>query len=240
MFIVGLRYIQFANKQSLADFKLSIAEINVGYPNKVKNRIKIPNTNIYYDYASVFGDLYEERILEYTFLIAGPYALNEAEMERYKADVANWLMPGQEHYLFDSAIPFFYFVGEVQNGPEWEQVDNGYGTFKVKFSCYPYKIKQDDEFDDLWDSFDFENDIAQDLSFTVNGEKEIKVYNTGSVAVYPKLVVTGQVEISVNGFSHTYTAGTYEDKLWKLARDLNTLTLNGNGTLEIHFHKEVL
>lgn len=234
-----LRYFQFANKQSLADFNLGISEVSIGYPNKVKNRIKIPNTNIYYDYASVFGDLYEERILEYKLLIASADALSDSELERYKSKVANWLMPGQQHYLIDSAIPFYYFVAEVHNGPEWEQ-DNGYGIFTVKFVCYPYRIKSDDDFDDIWDSFDFENDIAQDLSFEVDGTKEIRVCNTGTVSVYPKLVVSGQVEITINGFSHTYTTGTYEDKLWKLAINWNSLILKGNGKLEIHFHKEVL
>ncbi len=235
------RYIQFASKQSLADYKLGISEANIGYPNKAKNRVKIPNTNIYYDYAQVYGDLYEERELSYTFLIMKQDAMTEREMESMKAEVANWLVPGYQHKLIDSAVPNYYFLAEVQSAPEWEQVDNGYGTFKVKFTAYPYKIRIKDEFDDDWDTFEFETDVAQNLGITVNGVQQVDIYNAGLANVYPELVVTGgDIQVTANGVTNTYRPGTHSNNLLQLIKGNNNVVLYGNGRIEFHFHKEVL
>lgn len=234
-----LRYIQVNNKQSLKDFKLGISEAKIGFPGKNKNRIRIPNTNIYYDYATVFGDTYNERILEYTFLIMRPNAMSESEMEDFKSDVVNWLMPGIERYLVDSADPYYYFIAEVQDEPEWTEGD-GYGTLKVKFTCYPYKIKSDDEFDDVWDSFDFDNDIAQELNFSINGETKVRVYNPSATAIYPQFELSSKMDITIDGHQVTYDKGQHDNKLLKLAMGWNDLSIKGNGTLKIHFHKEVL
>ncbi|WP_192944528.1 phage tail domain-containing protein [Ligilactobacillus agilis] len=234
-----LRYIQVNNKQSLQDFKLGISEAKIGFPAKNKNRIRIPNTNIYYDYATIFGDTYNERIIEYTFLLMRPNAMSEYEIEQFKSDVVNWLMPGIEHKLIDSADPYYYFIAEVQDEPEWT-AGNGYGTLKVKFTCYPYKVKSDDEFDDVWDSFDFDNDVAQELNLTIDGESKFRVYNASSTSIYPQFELSSTMDITVGGHQITYSKGNHGDKLLKLAVGWNNISVKGNGSVKIHFHKEVL
>ena len=211
----------------------------IGYPDKTKTRIRIPNSNIYYDYEKVFGDLYEERTLEYDFLVMLPNALSEEDMEYIKSQVINWLTPGVEHRIEDSAIPFYYFIGEISSAPEWSQ-DNGYGTLKVKINCYPYKISVDDMADDLWDSFDFNNDVAQFLEFEVNKETTERIYNASSTAVSPKLIVTGNVTVEAHGEKVTLNAGTYTETEIKLNVGWNDVKLSGNGTIKFSFHKEVL
>ena len=206
---------------------------------KTKTRIRIPNSNIYYDYDKVFGDLYEERTLEYDFLVMMPNALSEEDMEYIKSQVINWLTPGVEHRIEDSAIPFYYFIGEISSAPEWSQ-DNGYGTLKVKINCYPYKISVDDMADDLWDSFDFNNDVAQFLEFEVTKEITERIYNASSTAVSPKLIVTGNVTVESHGEKVTLNAGTYTETEIKLNVGWNDVKLSGNGTIKFSFHKEVL
>ena len=239
MFIVELRSVKIDGVDSNQAYKLAISNAMIGYPDKTKTRIRIPNSNIYYDYERVFGDLYEERTLEYDFLVMLPNALSEEDMEYIKSQVINWLTPGVEHRIEDSAIPFYYFIGEISSAPEWSQ-DNGYGTLKVKINCYPYKISVDDMADDLWDSFDFNNDVAQLLEFEVTKETTERIYNASSTAVSPKLIVTGNVTVEAHGEKVTLNAGTYTETEIKLNVGWNDVKLSGNGTIKFSFHKEVL
>ena len=239
MFIVELRSVKIDGVDSNQAYKLAISNAMIGYPDKTKTRIRIPNSNIYYDYEKVFGDLYEERTLEYDFLVMMPNALSEEDMEYIKSQVINWLTPGVEHRIEDTAIPFYYFIGEISSAPEWSQ-DNGYGTLKVKINCYPYKISVDDMADDLWDSFDFNNDVAQFLEFEVNKETTERIYNASSTAVSPKLIVTGNVTVEAHGEKVTLGAGTYTETEIKLNVGWNDVKLSGNGTIKFSFHKEVL
>ena len=239
MFIVELRSVKIDGVDSNKAYKLAISNAMIGYPDKTKTRIRIPNSNIYYDYEKVFGDLYEERTLEYDFLVMMPNALSEEDMEYIKSQVINWLTPGVEHRIEDTAIPFYYFIGEISSAPEWSQ-DNGYGTLKVKINCYPYKISVDDMADDLWDSFDFNNDVAQFLEFEVNKETTERIYNASSTAVSPKLIVTGNVTVEAHGEKVTLNAGTYTETEIKLNVGWNDIKLSGNGTIKFSFYKEVL
>lgn len=234
-----LRSVKIDGVDSNKAYKLAISNVMIGYPDKTKTRIRIPNSNIYYDYEKVFGDLYEERTLEYDFLVMMPNALSEEDMEYIKSQVINWLTPGVEHRIEDTAIPFYYFIGEISSAPEWTQ-DNGYGTLKVKINCYPYKISVDDMADDLWDSFDFNNDVAQFLEFEVNKETTERIYNASSTAVSPKLIVTGNVTVEAHGEKVTLNAGTYTETEIKLNVGWNDIKLSGNGTIKFSFHKEVL
>lgn len=220
-------------------YKLAISNAMISYPDKTKTRIRIPNSNIYYDYEKIFGDLYEERTLEYDFLVMMPNALSEEDMEYIKSQVINWLTPGVEHRIEDTAIPFYYFIGEISSAPEWSQ-DNGFGTLKVKINCYPYKVSVDDMADDLWDSFDFNNDVAQFLEFEVNKETTERIYNASSTAVSPKLIVTGNVTVEAHSEKVTLNAGTYTETEIKLNVGWNDVKLSGNGTIKFSFHKEVL
>ena len=97
-----------------------------------------------------------------------------------------------------------------------------------------------DESDDVWDAFEFENDIAQDLEFRVVDSKKVKVYNAGTAKVVPKLIVTGNVKVELNGLSETLSAGTHAQTKIVLSRGWNEVDLSGSGTIRFSFSKEVL
>ncbi|MDE7023503.1 MAG: phage tail family protein, partial [Ligilactobacillus sp.] len=118
--------------------------------------------------------------------------------------------------------------------------ENGYALLKVKFICYPYKVHEVDESDDVWDAFEFENDIAQDLEFRVGDSKKVKVYNAGTAKVVPKFIVTGNVKVELNGLSETLSAGTHKQTKIVLSRGWNEVGLSGSGTIRFSFSKEVL
>lgn len=233
------RFINFDSKSSLDDFNCVISEANVGLPEKNKTRIQIPNTNLYYDYAKIFGDVYSERTLEYTFLICDVNALNTVELEHRKGMIANWLIPGSQHLLQDSAIPGYYFKAEVQSTPEYtDNID--YAFFKVSFTCYPFRIRNFEEGEDIWDTFDFDNDVAQNTSFNISGSKKILLINTGVTVLSPGINVTGSVTIAMNDEAKSFAAGSYTDTGLVLERGENVVNFIGSGTVQFHFTKEVI
>lgn len=233
------RFINFDSKSSLADFNCVINEANVGLPEKNKTRIQIPNTSLYYDYAKIFGDVYSERTLEYTFLICDVNALNTIELEHRKGMIANWLIPGSQHLLQDSAIPGYYFKAEVQSAPEYtDNID--YAFFKVSFTCYPFRIRNFEEGEDIWDTFDFDNDVAQDTSFNVSGNQKILLVNTGATVLSPGINVTGSMTIAMNDETKSFSSGNYTDTGLVLERGENVVNLIGSGTVQFHFTKEVI
>lgn len=239
MFGVDVKSITFDGLNSWDDLQLLLSNAEIGYPKKNKSRIQIPNSNIYYDYADLFGDFYEERTLEFEFIIAEPNAMTIEDLEYKKGQIANWLEPGTKHKLFYSEIPFYYFLAEAQGDYDYTD-ENGHALLKVKFICYPYKMHEVDESDDVWDAFEFENDIAQDLEFSVVDSKKVKVYNAGTAKVVPKLIVTGNVKVELNGLSETLLAGTHEQTKIVLSRGWNEVGLSGSGTIRFSFSKEVL
>lgn len=233
------RSIIFDGKNSLTDFGVVVQSASIGLPSKTKNRVQIPNTNIYYDYAALFGDVYAERTLEYVFLISNVNAMSTAELEHKKFEIANWLMPGTQHELWDSVIFNYHFVGEVQSSPEYTDNDD-YGTFKVDFVCYPFRIRDGAEGDDIWDTFDFETDVAQDTSFSVDSTTNVLLINVGVEPVSPEIIVTGSVTVTIGSTSKTLSAGTYTDTDLILAVGENTVTLSGSGTIKFVWYKEVI
>lgn len=233
------RFINFDSKSSLDDFNCVINEANVGLPEKSKTRIQIPNTSLYYDYANIFGDVYSERTLEYAFLICDVNALNTIELEHRKGMIANWLIPGSQHLLQDSAIPGYYFKAEVQSSPEYTD-NTDYAFFKVSFTCYPFRIRNFEEGKDIWDTFDFDNDVAQDTSFSISGSQKILLINTGSTVLSPGINVTGNLSITMNDETKTFTSGSYTDTGLVLERGKNVVNLSGSGTVQFHFTKEVI
>ena len=239
MFGVEVRSIDFDGVNSWTDFKLMIESAEIGYPKKNKATIQIPNSNIKYDYADVFGDLYEERTLEYNFYIVRPNALSVEELEYRKSQIANWLQPGIRHKLSDTAIPYYHFIAEVQGDYDYTE-ENGYSIFKVKFTCYPYKIHAIDEGDDLWDPFEFDNDVAQELKFNIDGGITTHIYNTGLTIVKPRITVSGTATISLNGIDETFTQGSYTDTKIAFAKGDNIIVITGRGRVQFSFSKEVL
>nr|WP_276535478.1 phage tail domain-containing protein [Ligilactobacillus apodemi] len=183
--------------------------------------------------------MYEERTLEFEFIIARANAMTIEELEYKKSQIANWLEPGIRHRLSYSEIPFYYFLAEAQGDYDYTE-ESGYALLKVKFVCLPYKIHEVDESDDIWDTFEFENDIAQDLTFEVAGDREVKIYNAGTARVSPKLIVTGNITVGLNELSEDLKTGTYDQTKIVLSRGWNKAKLAGSGTIRFSFSKEVL
>lgn len=249
---MDVRTITFDDVNCWESFGVIVKDGSVGFPSKIKNRIQIPNTNIFYDYADIFGDQYSERTLEYTLLLMDSTTnnndsyssiistrMNGIEIQRKKRLLANWLMPGSQHKLQDSLIPGYYFLAEIQNAPTLSDLDT-YGELTVQFTCYPYKIGNSIEGLDLWDDFDFDNDVFQQVDFEIPKVKDAFLYNVSIHSISPKIIVDGGVVLGFKNESFTLKTGTYDDIGVVLEVGRNDFSLSGKGDIKFEFRKELL
>src|SRR5690554_4964114 len=109
--------IKFLDKHSYADFNVTLAPgKNIGLPNKEKTKVKVPFSNIEYDFSEVYGDqTYTPRPLTYPFNIYDPKKATKETMSLQKTKVINWLMGARgKRKLYDDAYPGYYFLAEVE------------------------------------------------------------------------------------------------------------------------------
>jgi len=237
-----MRGITFDGKHSFRDFDLTIAPgRNIGNPSKIKRKERVPFSNVEYDFSNIYGGQeYTERPLIYTLNVIDKHNYSKDHFSIMKIAILNWLMgPSGKGKLTDDAIPGYYFLAEVENGPELEEHEFD-GTLAVEFTAYPFKISELEEGHDIWDEFNFELDVAQIPVFEVNGSREVTLYNAGASSVVPTIKASSEFTIEIDTISDTVSAGTHKSELIRLRKGENKIMLTGNGTIEFGFYKELI
>lgn len=233
--------IEFNGKHSFKDFDLTISEKHIGDPSKVKTIEQIPWSNTEYDFSSLLGvQPYSERILTYVFNVLGPNKTKE-EFNNIKTAVTNWLSGGiGKGILKDDDFPYFYFKAEMVEASDYEKYQKFGGTLSVTFNAYSFKIHELEEGNDIWDSFNFLLDYAQDISFTISGSKKVDIMNPGISVAYPRIVSSTTMKITKGSTTYNIPAGSINSYDFGLSPGENELMIIGNGTISFHFHKELI
>lgn len=232
--------IAFNGKHSYHDFGLTIASRDIGNPSKIKVTEKVPYSHITYDFSMIYGDQeYEERPLTYVFNLIDP----SNKKENYfglKDAVINWLSSSSEKsVLKDDKIKGYYFLAEVENGPDAN--DNvSDGTLSVSFKAYPFKIAEYEEGDDIWDTFNFLLDHAQQLEFAVVDSLDITIYNPGAKKVNPRIVCSSPMQVIKDNITYNIPSGESTSYDFSLNVGENNMKAIGNGTISFHFRKEII
>ena|SRR5690625_485279 len=237
-----MRGITFNNKHSFRDFELTIAPgRNIGNPSKVKRKERVPYSNIDYDFSGIYGDQeYTERSLTYTFNVIDQHNYSKEHFSIMKIEILNWLLgPNEKNKLTDDAIPGYYFLAEVENGPALEEREFD-GTLTVEFIAYPFKISELEEGHDIWDEFNFLLDVAQITEFDVTGTKEVILYNPGISILKPTIKSSAEMEIKKDNITFNIPIGESTSYDFILMPGENKLTVSGNGTISFHFRKELI
>ena len=231
--------IEYNGKHSYKDFGLTISNPDISNPSKVKTLEEVPFSNTPYDFSTIYGEQkYEERQLTYTFNIA--YREKAEGFYFYEADVLRWLMSTNEKkVLKDDRISGYYFLAEVVNGPTNEFRFVG-GSLTVTFTAYPFMIAELKEGNDIWDDFNFILDYVQDTSFTVNGSKEIVLFNPGAKKVYPKIIAGSPFTVIKGKTTYKIPTGITESEDFSLEVGENRIQIIGNGKISFDFYKELI
>src|SRR5690625_3582145 len=211
--------IKFNGKHSYRDFGITLGtERNIGYPEKEKIKVKVPFSNVEYDFSGIYGEqTYTSRPLTYTFNILDRHTINTTEKINFiETSITNWLMNSNgKQKLYDDTIPGYYFLAEVEGGLSFDELWN-HGTLTVEFTAYPFKISELEEGNDIWDTFNFELDVAQITDFEVNGSLEVVLYNVGTPNLSPEIEATAPMEIVKDGVAYSVPIGKSKSSDFKL------------------------
>lgn len=236
-----MKGIEYNGKHSYRDFGLTIAERHIGNPSKIKRKQRVPFSNVEYDLSTIYGDQeYGNRELMYKFNVINPRNQTKEYFTSLKIAVLNWLLETNAlSKLYDDSIPGYYFMAEVDNGPDLEE-NTADGTITAIFNAYPFKISELREGNDIWDTFNFLLDYAQITEFTISGTDEVVLYNPGTPNVTPTIISSSTFTIKQDNITYSIPQGQTKSDDFVLRKGGNKLTITGNGTIEFLFYKELI
>lgn len=230
--------ITFDGKHSFKDFGLLVVSRDIGNPNKIKVKERVPYSNQIYDFSGIYGDQeYDERRLTYVFNVKD---YNKIHLDNKKTEVLNWVMQSnQKVKLIDDNIPGYHFLAEVEDAPNFEELRFN-GNITITFTANSHKISELEEGNDIWDSFNFLLDYAQVTEFDVSGTSDVTLYNPGTKIAYPIINASVPVEITKNGVVYGIPSGESQSLDFSLSPGENKLKITGTGTISFHFRKELI
>ncbi len=235
--------IEFNGKHSYRDFGVTLGiEKDIGYPEKEKIKVKVPFSNVEYDFSQIYGEqTYTTRPLTYTLNVLDKNKKNTTEkINVIETKLANWLMNSNgKQKLYDDAIPGYYFLAEVEGGLNFDELWNR-GTLTVPFTAYPFMIAELQEGHDVWDDFNFELDVSQLVEFTVNGTLNTTLFNVGTPSTIPEIEASAAMQIVKDGVTYNVPTGKSKSEDFKLQSGENDLKITGNGTISFRFYKELI
>lgn len=224
------------------EFGLDVIEDKtIGFPSKVKIVQKLPYSNNVIDLSAIYGEeTYDERNLEFTLLTYPKSNATKDEIYQMWTKAVDWLMNTNGKVpLIDDVMSDYFYLAEVQKAPDFKEFMY-YGKLTVEFVCYPYRIKILEEGDDDWDSFDFEDGIAQEVDFNVNGELNIELENSSEHGSEPEVETDSEMTIFIAGKTVVLSNGihTYPDIYF--SKGIIKMKIVGKGYICFHWHKEVI
>ena len=233
--------IRFLDKHSYDDFGVTLAERSIGNPEKEKMKVKVPFSNMEYDFSRIYGSQpYSPRELKYSFNLFSDGSNSNQRMNSMRTRIINWVMNSDgKQKLYDDAFPGYYFLAEVEEKPDFDDNYNR-GVLTVKFNAYSFMESEYPEGSLLWDTFNFDQDVMQKVEFTIEGADTVTLYNTGTPDVFPIIEASSAMEISLNGITYTVSAGITEKADMPLVSGENELTITGNGMIKFAFYKEMI
>lgn len=232
--------IEFNGLHSYKDLNLTIADHQIGNPSKIKRKERVPYSNVYYDFSTIYaGQEYDERQLTFVFNIVDS---RERNFYIFETEVNNWLMtPNEKTILKYDLIEGYYFLVEAEQANETDySIDHNWGTITVNFTAYPFKISELEEGHDIWDDFNFLLDYAQITEYDVSGQQSITLYNNGASIIKPTIRASTAMDIIKDGITYKITAGESQSYDFILHKGENRMTIRGNGHISFHFRKELV
>lgn len=216
-----------------------LADKEIGLPDKTKITVDIPYSNNIIDLSDLYGSqAYGERELKYPFHVMDRQDMQKERLYVLWQKAVNWLMaPSHKVGLVDDVDPHWHYLVEVQKAPSWEEFKSAHGTLEVTFTACPFRIKNDYEGNDIWDTFNFDTDIAQFVDFDIVGSKDVVLYNIGLNGIIPTIIsdsnmtlISGDTEIDVVTGENTFD--------WNLGVGVTAIKIVGTGHISFRFYRE--
>ncbi|WP_186430878.1 distal tail protein Dit [Clostridium sp. BSD9I1] len=233
-----MRGFKFNDKHSYNDYKLLLEKKTILPPGKKKIKLDVPYANGTYDFSTVATNgevVFEERKIE---VLLGIAARSKEHLHVLYSNILEWITDtGRQQLIFDD-ICDYYFIAEVEGVTDFQEVIR-FGKLKVTFTAQPFKIGVNLEGSDIWDTFNFEEDVVQDTEFDVLETKTETIINVGR-PVTPIINVNAPMDITINNKNYNLNIGDNKIYGLKLQPGENVININGTGHIKFMFRKERL
>lgn len=229
---------KFNNKHSYNDFELLLESKKILPPAKKKIKLDVPFLNGSYDFSTIATNgeqIFNERKIDVVF---GFTARSKKQLYVLYSNILEWLMDTEQQQLIFDDISDYYFMVDVEGISEFEEIVI-YGKLKVTFIAEPFKIGIDFEGNKKWDTFNFEVDVLQDVSFDIVGGADVSIYNVGRI-VMPTVIADSNFTLTFNSKTYNVVAGNNTFYDFKLQNGANNINIVGTGNIKFLFRKQVI
>ncbi|WP_440896235.1 phage tail protein [Amphibacillus sp. Q70] len=233
---------RFLGLHTYDDFGVTLAPgKSIGFPDKNKIKVQVPFSNTEYDFSELYGEeTYTSRTLTYSLNVFNNVLWSKDSMNVKKTKIINWLMSSRgKQKLYDDAFPGYYFLAEVEGQSSFQENYRD-GILTVTFTAYPFMISELQEGHDMWDEFNFELDVAQQVDFNVTGSLNVVLHNIGTPSLTPKIKASSPMTIKMDDKTYNVPTGESKSENFVLNAGKNDLIITGNGSISFEFYKELI
>ena len=231
-------YIQFGDFNS-KDAGWYLQSRDAPTPDKKEIVEQIPYLQGVLDFSDALGEVFfDRREITYEFKLPNKDYPDRKVAERF---IKSSMTTKSESQLFDTHDKRYYWLGKVKSIKVTDVPLKKHLIATIVFICYPFAFHIDNYFDDVWDTFDFENDFSNWTKWDINGQKEIYFVNGGDTSVSPTVICSNDITlIDKKGKTYKFQKGENNDFVLSIKSGINRFTAKGNGTISLRFNAEVM
>jgi hypothetical protein len=231
-------YIQFGDFNS-KDAGWYLQSRDAPTPDKKEIVEQIPYLQGVLDFSDVLGEVFfDRREITYEFKLPNTDYPDRKVAERF---IKSSMTTKSESQLFDTHDKRYYWLGKVKSIRVTDVPLKKHLIATIVFICYPFAFHVDNYFDDVWDTFDFENDFSNWTKWDINGREEIYFVNGGDTSVSPTVICSSDITlIDKKGKIYKFQKGENNDFVLSVKPGINRFTAKGNGTISLRFNAEVM
>lgn len=229
--------IEFGDFKS-PDFDLYLVERDAPTPKEKEILQDVPFMQGSHDFSMMLGErIFDNRTISYEFVAFKKKYPERKVLENKIKDV---LMSTGYNPLFDThdADGFWWVKCEsvkVKDDAEYNKL-----RVQIDFTGYPYFKMKNNYFDDVWDTFNFDYDVACFSRYLITKKQVIDFINIGSTSISPIIHTTNDIDIVINDELFQLKSGINENYFMKLKRGKNQIIVNKPTELTIYGRMEIM
>lgn len=195
----------------------------------------IPFSDGVEDYSQIFGKFFNEREINYTFVKMNA---NYDERRQLEAKIKHLASPYNYTELYDTHDLGYYFKAKLMSATFVNDAQFQTLTCQLGFKAQPYMYRNNDSYDDVWDSFNFDVDIAQIYDFNVQRHLKALLVIPEAMKVEPVFeLISGEVKLEMAGYSKVLKIGKNATPYIVFDKVFNEFNLIGNGRVKVHYDR---